>query len=296
MNKKYRLEIHSKYGFYKIVPTPSEEEIDKYYKEEFYSGDFKRFNNSTLEVQLENQDFYEGKWTDMIHNIIEIKNMPVKGMDILDVGCGWATMLLYFKNLGLNCFGFDPAEEAIKYGKSKGLNVIHSGVNNIDLFNGKKFDLITLMNVYEHLRDPLDIISQIKKILKDDGILIIDVPNEFNVFQTVGRDLYNLENWWVYPPRHLNYFSGETLKKLLIGEGFEVKILEASFPLEIFLLFGDNYVGDSKLGKSCHQKRVSFEMNMRKMNKSRELRKFYRSLAENNLGRQVCAYATKKIK
>ena len=37
MDKKYKLETHSKYGFYRVVPTPSEEEIDKYYKEEFYS-------------------------------------------------------------------------------------------------------------------------------------------------------------------------------------------------------------------------------------------------------------------
>ena len=48
--------------------------------------------------------------------------------------------------------------------------------------------------------------------------------------------------------------------------------------------------------RHCPFEYENVEKNMRKMNKSRELRKFYRSLAENNLGRQVCAYATKKIK
>ena len=86
-NSNYTIKLNSIYKFYQITPTPSEEEIDKYYKEEFYSGDFKKFNNSTLEVQIKNKDFYEGKWDDLIENIIEIKKHSVNGMDILDIGC-----------------------------------------------------------------------------------------------------------------------------------------------------------------------------------------------------------------
>ena len=51
-------------------------------------------------------------------------------------------------------------------------------------------------------------------------------------------------------------------KKLL--DDFEVKISEASFPLEMFLLFGENYVKDPATGKTCHKKRVAFEQNLRK--------------------------------
>ena len=59
----------------------------------------------------------------------------------------------------------------------------------------------------------------------------------------------------------------------------------------MFLLFGDNYVGNQKLGKICHQKRVTFEKNLRDNGKSKLLKKFYRSLAKLNLGRQIVVYA-----
>ena len=59
-----------------------------------------------------------------------------------------------------------------------------------------------------------------EKILNSKGLLVIDVPNEFNLFQTAGRDANNLKDWWVSPPTHLNYFSAETLIKLLEDENF----------------------------------------------------------------------------
>jgi len=122
-------------------------------------------------------------------------------------------------------------------------------------------------------------------------MIIIDVPNEFNVFQMAGRDIHGLSDWWVAPPAHLNYFSRDTLHNLLEGCGYEVKLAEASFPLEMFLLFGDCYVGNSSLGKQCHMKRVEFENNLRRLGHDGKLRDFYQALAGLNLGRQVKIYA-----
>ena len=64
--------------------------------------------------------------------------------------------------------------------------------------------------------------SSNKKFLKDDGILLIDVPNEFNDFQIAGRDLHNLNDWWVAPPNHLNYFSKSSLENFLKELKFNV--------------------------------------------------------------------------
>ena len=290
---EYKLVPNLKYGFFEVRPTPSPEVITEYYANEFYSGDFKKFNDSALKVQLEDKDFYDGKWNDIFENLKNLKNGNIAEADLLDVGCGWAHALLFFKKKGLNCYGFDPAKEAVEYAKKMELNVIHTGVTKIDVFNGKKFDIITLFNVFEHLANPTEILNQIKKILKSNAILVIDVPNDFNSFQTAGRDLNNLKNWWVDPPRHLNYFSADSLIKLLEGEGFKVKDAESSFPLEMFLLFGDNYVSDHKIGRVCHKKRAAFEINLRKLGKSKDLKKFYQALAKINLGRQITVYATK---
>jgi 2-polyprenyl-3-methyl-5-hydroxy-6-metoxy-1,4-benzoquinol methylase len=291
MKNNYKL-TKNKFGFYQIFPSPTNEEITKFYSQEFYTNEYKNFNDSSLEVQISDKEFFHGRWSDMYENFVEIKRKLKKNTTILDIGCGWGLALQYFKNKGMDSFGFDPAIEAIEYGKKKGLNLKHAGLQSMDVFKGKKFDIITMLNVLEHLADPISALKQIKKLINKDGILVIDVPNDFNDFQTVGRTVHDLNDWWVAPPNHLNYFSRDSLVKLLKHLGFKIEICEASFPLEMFLLFGENYVANPKLGKICHKKRVLFEKNLREKGKSNLLKNFYRSLAKLNLGRQIVVYAT----
>jgi hypothetical protein len=96
-------------------------------------------------------------------------------------------------------------------------------------------------------------------------------------------------------PNHINYFSVSSISHLLDICGYDVKYCEASFPLEIFLLMGDVYVGDSELGNKCHQKRIQFEYLMKKHGKTEKLSLFYQALAELNLGRQVIVYASPRL-
>jgi hypothetical protein len=91
----------------------------------------------------------------------------------------------------------------------------------------------------------------------------------------------------------LNYFDADSLAALLKGAGLAVSHLEASFPMEIFMLMGENYVGNGTLGRLCHERRMAFETNLRKLGKGELLSAFYQSLAGLNLGRQVIAYAKK---
>ena len=85
---------------------------------------------------------------------------------------------------------------------------------------------------------------------------------------------------------------GGGVYELAAKKGIEVvRVLEASFPLEIFLLMGDRYVSDAELGRACHLKRVAFEANLRAQGKTKEMRDYYRALAGLNLGRQVVAFA-----
>ncbi len=284
---------HPEYGFWQFKPTPSSEEITKFYKEQFYSSEYKNFNDSSLEVQVEDRDFHEGGFEDMASHLRNLLNIPASSMSLLDIGCGWSQALLFFSKIGVDCYGFDPAPEAVNFAVSKGLKVELAGMDRMDVFGEKRFDVVLLKNVLEHLADPVAILTDIRqKVLSKNGVLVIDVPNEFNKFQTVGRDTHGLSNWWVSTPAHLNYFSKDSLSSLLEGTGFNVKLAQASFPLEMFLLFGDCYVGDESLGKKCHKKRVAFEMNLRKHGGTAVLNQFYQALAELNLGRQITLYST----
>jgi 2-polyprenyl-3-methyl-5-hydroxy-6-metoxy-1,4-benzoquinol methylase len=296
MNKKYKIFKNEKYDFFQITPTPSAEEITKFYNDEFYTGDFKKFNDSSLEVQLDDVDFYNENWENIYNNIKKYLNINTNtDQSILDVGCGWGLALEFFKKKGFDCYGFDPAPEAVEYVKKRNINIKLAGIEGMNVFKKNDFNVVTLFNVLEHLPDPEKTINQIHNILSDNSILIIDVPNEFNDFQLAGQKTNNLDEWWVCPPNHLNYFSYDSMKKLLELNNFDLVYAQSSFPLEMFLLFEDNYVGgEGKLGKACHNKRVNFEKNMRKFGKDEKLNKFYANLAKLNLGRQITFYAKKR--
>lgn len=292
-DKQYRLERNKDFGFYQIRPTPPQEEITRFYVDEFYSSQYKGFNNSALDVQRIDQAFHDAHREDICVAIEQISKRPLAGQRILDVGCGWAQTLLYLKNKGAECYGFDPSPEAVAYAWSQGLTVKQAGIESLQVFPKEKFDAVMLLNVLEHLADPISVTREIRQeILKPGGILIIEVPNDFNAFQVCGQRVSGLEEWWVVPPTHLNYFNHDSLCELLSGTGFDVQISEASFPLEMFLLFGDNYVADKALGRQCHERRMAFESNLRKQGFGEVLHRFYHALAEQNLGRQIIVYAT----
>ncbi len=285
---------HPEFGFFQVTPSPTPEQITRFYAEEFYSAKYKAFNNSSLEVQEADQEFHDAHREDIAVKITEILGRSLNTLSILDIGCGWGQTLQYLAKKGARCSGFDPAPEAVAYVQSQGLECVRAGMESMDVFQGRRFDVVLMMNVLEHLADPVRVVNEIiSTALAEGGVLIIEVPNDFNAFQMAAQQLHGLPEWWVAPPAHLNYFDADSLAALLKGAGLAVSHLEASFPMEIFMLMGENYVGNGPLGRLCHERRMAFETNLRKLGKGELLSAFYQSLAGLNLGRQVIAYAKK---
>ncbi len=291
MRKDYQLRTHPEYGYREVTPTPSNEEIARFYADEFYSSEYPRLNDSSLEVQERDKDFYDAFRRDLCDRIEALRRRPLSDLSVLDIGCGWGETLSYFKDRGMDCYGFDPAPEAIEYGRGKGLSVKCAGMDDLNVF-GRRFDVVLMQNVLEHLAHPDQVMDVIRdQLLLPGGVLIIDVPNEFNSFQLSGRETHALDQWWVCPPNHLNYFTHRSLQKLVEGKGFLCRRLTSSFPLEMFLLFGHNYVEDAALGRRCHEMRMAFESNLRDTGRAEVLHDFYQSLAQLGLGRQILLFA-----
>ncbi len=298
MNKKneYRVIEDPQYGYLRVDPIPSKKDVDEFYLQEFYSSHNTKFNDSSLEVQREEKEFFNTRWESILYRCKEYFG-NVEGLSMFDIGAGYCQALLYFREKDINVCGLEPSQEGADYARKQGIEIFQNGIEDFDCVGSKRFDIVTLLNVLEHLRHPYDILVDIKrKLLKPGGLLIIDVPNDFNDFQVAANAEYNLKEWWVCPPKHINYFSVSSLTNLLERAGYIVHYKESSFPLEMFLLMGDVYVGASELGKECHRKRVHFENVLRKQGKGERLEMFYQSLADLNLGRQVVVYAISKLR
>ncbi len=290
--EKYTIIADPTYGYLRVEPLPTREQIDAYYQKEFYSLEYPRFNDSQLEVQLREQEFFESRW-EAICSTCQEHFGRIEGLSVFDVGFGYAQALLYFRKRGMRPSGLEPAPEGVEYARSNGLDVFQAAIEDFSCVGNERFDVVTVINVLEHLAAPADTLRNIRtRLLKPGGLLVVDVPNEFNDFQTAADAEFNLGRWWICPPGHVNYFSAASLTALLQKCGYTIYRREASFPLEMFLVMGEVYVGDPELGRKCHEKRVFFEHLLRKHGKGEKLRQFYESLADLNLGRQVVIYAT----
>jgi 2-polyprenyl-3-methyl-5-hydroxy-6-metoxy-1,4-benzoquinol methylase len=290
-DKKYQIKLDRKYGYYHIFPIPDKKELAQYYEREFYSAKYnKQINDSSKKVQQKEEEFINSQYED----VLEIIGKEAPGKKIIDIGCGYGNFMKFCWKRGFKTFGIDPSADAVNYAKAGGLRAIKADIEDFKDLIKEKYDAAVMLNVFEHLRKPYEILKVIRdNILAEGGLLIIRVPNEFNRLQLIANEKYNLKKWWVAIPQHINYFTVKHLVKLVEKSGYEIFMKEATFPLEMFILLGDQYVGDSKLGKIIHQKRVLFEKTLKEYDNNYK-RQMYQKFAEIELGREVVIYARKK--
>jgi SAM-dependent methyltransferase len=155
------------------------------------------------------------------------------------------------------------------------------------------FEAAHFSEVLEHIPDPEEFLLNVKKILKDEGIIVITVPNDYNPLQKIFISETGKEKWWLAPPFHLNYFSHKSLADLVKRCGYEILESTSMFPIDLFLLMGDDYVGNDLIGKESHARRKNFENVFSKHN-NQLMRELYISLANLGIGREIVMYAKKK--
>jgi hypothetical protein len=190
--------------------------------------------------------------------------------------------LKYFRKRGAIVAGWDPSPVAMDYLLTESI---------FPSLPGTRYDVVLFLNVLEHLRDPFAMLKQIRPDNMGNGSqLVVEVPNDFNFLQCIADEKYGLKQWWIAPPGHLNYFTVDTITALIEKAGYKITARECSFPMEMFLLMGENYVENSYIGSICHKKRVMFEKAMFEAAPA-TLTRLYEGFADMGIGRQVTIYA-----
>jgi SAM-dependent methyltransferase len=133
-----------------------------------------------------------------------------EGRRILDVGCGTGTMLSYLADYG-KAQGVDIDEEAIGYCRERGLTDVRLGSAETLPFEDGSFDLVTALDVVEHLDDDLAALREFRRVLRPGGTLLVTVPA--HPFLWGDQDEVNL---------HKRRYLAPQLRDRLAGAGFEV--------------------------------------------------------------------------
>jgi 2-polyprenyl-3-methyl-5-hydroxy-6-metoxy-1,4-benzoquinol methylase len=141
---------------------------------------------------------------------------------LLDFGCGYGALTQMLGGRDIKVFGYEPSAERSARASQGGFAVLDSLDKVADV---GPFDLVVCTEVLEHVADPRGVLKFIKEHATSGGLLAITVPqcdptfiaHSIAVFLR-DRILPRVINPW----EHLNYFSPQSLRRLLAEEGFEV--------------------------------------------------------------------------
>jgi 2-polyprenyl-3-methyl-5-hydroxy-6-metoxy-1,4-benzoquinol methylase len=272
-------------NFKHLNPIPSEEELELFYKKEYFQSAKPQYLAEDRR-EIKHRNIFFDQRIDFF-----LKNTP--GKSLLDVGCGDGIFLERARERGFEVYGIEPSEHAFSIGQSNNLNIYNGTLDSFVKLNNKLFDVIHLKNVLEHVNNPIHILEKCIALLKTDGVLYLEVPNDYNIFQLFGSWINKERKSWISIPDHINYFNFSSLEKLMNQKKLKPIRRDTTFPMYLFLCLGFNFIKKKDLGKKLHLFRVKIELFCLKNNLN-ELRHFiYKTLAQLGLGRTVIIYAKK---
>jgi len=146
------------------------------------------------------------------------------GGRLLDIGCSSGALLESARGHGFDVEGVEPAAQAAEYARSTGLTVFQGYLQDA-CYPSESFDVVTLMEVIEHLPDPSALLKEVWRVLKPNGVFVVGTGNGASwTVQLVGAS-------WGYlhvaqHGGHISFFNPDSLGNLARQCGFRVERIE----------------------------------------------------------------------
>ena len=217
-------------GFKFTNPVPRETDLQKYYESDEY------ISHSNTSKGLINK-IYQLVRNHSIKKKVGVAISNLNRGEALDIGCGTGDFLNEMLKNGWKVKGIEPNEIARSNAISNfGLDVYEE--STLFDFDENSFDVITMWHVLEHVYNLDKNLTQIKRILRKDGRLVIALPNS----DSLDAKIYK-KSWAAYDvPRHLYHFNISSFSKLMDKYGFEmVKVKPMVFDSFYISMLSEKY-------------------------------------------------------
>ncbi|MGE5468984.1 MAG: class I SAM-dependent methyltransferase [Ignavibacteria bacterium] len=285
--------VSNRYGYFELAEKPTAESLREYYERKYYQ-----------QSQATYAKEYEDREIRYFLNKLEQKHVAASGLlkapaahgrRFLDVGAGEGWALRYFSEKEWDCLGLDYSDFGCRQHNPEQLPRLRTGDMQASVAalaaDSRQFDLVLLDNVLEHVLDPLALLRELRGLVADGGVLIVEVPNDFSILQTRLLEAGDIpEPFWVVAPDHISYFNRTGLEALARDAGWKTAAVMGGFPIDINLLNPDtNYIRNRALGKRCHFARVEFENLLHDIS-PQLTNELYRVMADMGLGRELIAF------
>lgn len=193
-----------------ISPVPASLDV---YDDSYFSGAEKGFGYVDYDADKEPMIPVFNKYLDLVNSL------GVKTGTLLDIGAATGFFIDLAKKRGFTVKGVELSDYAAKKGREKGLDVFTGDLHSAHYRDGQ-FDVITMFDVIEHVPDPVGFISEASRILKKDGLLLINTPDAESLWAKVLGPRWQL----IMPPEHIHYFSPRNLGDYLSKNGYRVEL------------------------------------------------------------------------
>lgn len=266
-----RLIVDPVWGYRRVEPLPSSDELDRFYESRYHdlisrggrAPDLARLVTTGPDAAREREWLDATLYADVVQALepVAAEGLPKRS---LEIGCGTGELVRVLTSAGWEAVGIEPATEIADVGAAAGLPI--EATTAADFLSAWRsdgsqlFSAILLMNVLEHVPAPGPLVAELVEALMPGGRLIIRVPNDFNPLQAVARDRLGHDPWWITVPDHLNYFDHASAAGLLERVGLEVVDQWGDYPMELFLLMGEDYIADRALGRELHERRRRLDL------------------------------------
>jgi SAM-dependent methyltransferase len=212
--RQYDLQSCCHCGVFFVVPQPDAETLKLMYGKDYFESDFHCGHSS--QSAYEHQEIQLPSWMKQI--------TIAPSSDVLEIGCATGYLLNVFSKAGYRCVGIEISDDATQFAREHyRLDVYAGTVEETDL-GERRFDLIYLHDVFEHLTSPLETLQKIRNWLKPDGTVVIVIPTQTNtLFSRIGMLLYSLLNKRtrvILPPYHVFEYRPKSIRRLMIQSGF----------------------------------------------------------------------------
>jgi 2-polyprenyl-3-methyl-5-hydroxy-6-metoxy-1,4-benzoquinol methylase len=142
-----------------------------------------------------------------------LKHAP-EARTLLDIGAGAGLLVAMAKERGLEAVGVEPSRALAAAGpRLNGVEVLQ-GVYPHPQLTGRRFDIVCLVDVIEHVADPVRMLRDCAGALGDNGVLVVVTPDVGSLAaRLLGR------RWWHFRLAHVGYFSRKTLTAAAAAAG-----------------------------------------------------------------------------
>jgi len=148
---------------------------------------------------------------------------------LLDLGCGPGAFLEMAQKAGFDVSGVEINPVAAKTARQRTGGQVFTADLDVDRLPGKAWDFVTLLDLIEHVQDPVALLERTRAVLAQDGYLIVFTPNHASLIVKVARALDALSGGrfrgpidHIFDCVHVTFFTVDTLRKAIEAAGFRV--------------------------------------------------------------------------